>query len=208
MFKNVPEDRDMVVLGQAPAAFVSKVWTWLSMHRIDILDKAISCLWLLPLSNGHYRNVKPRSSSSQVYFAPVGEIGELMWKFDAKSSARPLPLLDTGPTGSAPGLVSILTKRPDIMSNLFIKDASSIVLFLQWLHQTSPLVADGADEEKLLIARLVTSHLPQSLTSSDRKVVVRALRFLQIFQKISWKAKGDRMLVGPVLCLLVLTNRL
>jgi sacsin len=207
MFKNVPEDRDMVVLGEEPTAFVPKVWTWISMRRIDILDKDISYLWLLPLSNGHHRNVKPRSSSSQVYFAPVGEVGELMWKFDAKSSARPLPLLNIGPTGLAPGFVSILTKTPDIMSNLFIKDASSIVLFLQWLHRTSPLVDDAADEEKLLIARLVASHLPRSFTSLERKVVVLALSFLQIFQKISWKAEGGRMLVRPLRCLLVLTNR-
>lgn len=205
MFKNVPKDRDMVVLGAESTAFVSKVWTWLSIRRIDILDKAISCLWLLPLSNGQHRKVKPRSSSSQVYFAPVGEIGELMWKFDTKSSARPLPLLDTGPTGSAPGLVSTLLKRLDIKSNLFISDASSIVLFLRWLHRTSPLVDDGADEDKLLIARLVASRLPQPLTSSERETVDQALRSLQIFQKISWQAKGDGMLVGFVRCPL-LTN--
>jgi sacsin len=130
-----------------------------------------------------------------------------MWKFDAKSSTRPLPLLNIGPTGLAPGFVSILTKTPDIMPNLFIKDASSIVLFLQWLHRTSPLVDDAADEEKFLIARLVASHLSLPLTSLERKVVVLALGFLQIFQKISWKAERGRMLVRPLRCLLVLTNR-
>jgi sacsin len=207
MFKNVSEDQDIVELGEEPTAFVSKVWTWISMRRIDILDKDISCLWLLPLSNGHHRKVKPRSSSSQVYFAPAGEIGELMWKFDAKASARPLPLLDIRPTGLAPSSVSILTKSPDIMSTLFIKDASSIVLFLQWLHRTSPLVDDELDEEKLLIARVVELHLPQLLTSPEREVIVLALSFLQIFQKVSWKAAGGRMLVRPVQCLLVLTNK-
>jgi sacsin len=206
IFKNLPEDQDMVVLGGEPTALVSKVWTWLSMQRINILDESISCLWLLPLSNGQYRKVKPRSSSSQVYFAPAEEIGALRWKFDAKSSARLLPLLDTKPTGSVPRLASILTKSPDIMSNLFISNASSIVLFLQWLHKTSPLVDNGADEDKLLIARLVASHLPQSLTSPERGTVVRALRSLQIFQKISWQTKGDRMLVGSVRCILAVTN--
>jgi sacsin len=209
IFKNVPKDQDIVELGEEPTAFVSKVWTWIAMRPIDILDKAISCLWLLPLSNGQHRAVKPRSwsSSSQVYFAPVGEIGELMWKFDAKSSTRPLPLLDTKLGEYAPVIVSILTERPDIMPHLFIRNANSIVSFLQWLHQTAPSVDHGADEEKFLIARLVASNLHQPLTSSEHKAVVEALRSLQIFERISWKTKEGIMLVHPIRRLLILTNR-
>ena len=76
-----------------------------------------------------------------------------MRKFDAKSSTRPLPLLDTKLGEYAPVIVSILTERPDIMPHLFIRNANSIVSFLQWLHQTAPSVDHGADEEKILIAR-------------------------------------------------------
>lgn len=54
VFKNILEDRDMAVLGEEPTLFMLKVWIWILMHSIDIFDKDISILWLLPLSNSHH----------------------------------------------------------------------------------------------------------------------------------------------------------
>lgn len=208
MFKNVAEDQDMVVLSEVSAATVLEVWDWILRRGISLLDKNVSCLWLLPMSNGHHRKVKPQSLSSQVYIAPVGEIGDLMWEFDVMSSVKLLPLLlHKGPTGLSPNSVSIITRNPYTMLKLFIKDASSMVLFLEWLHQTSPLVEDVADEIKIRIAELIAVHLPRTLTSSEHKVVVQAIRHLKIFQKISWKTVGGKMFVGFFPFLLVLTNR-
>lgn len=193
IFEDLPPDQDMVELSEEPTAFVSKVWTWILMHRVDIFDNAMSGLWLLPLSNGCYRNIIPRNPSRQVYFAPVGETGELMWTLDARSSARPLPLLRAGPAGSPHGLLPVVTKELATMPRMFITDASSAASFLQWLHQTLPLVSDVADEEKSMIVTVVASRLPEVQTPSEREVAIQALRSLQIFQKITWKADGDKM---------------
>jgi sacsin len=196
IFNNVAKEQDMTILPEKCSALILGVWTWISMRCIPLLDKDISCLWLLPLSNGQHRKITPQNSSSQIYLAPVGQIGELMWKFDAKSSSKPLPLLATGPRGLSPEAVSNLTKSPETMSKMFLKDAISMVCFLEWFHHTSPLVDNASDEERLLIARLVASHLPQQLTSSESSVVVQALNHLKIFQKVSWeKAADDAMFV-------------
>jgi sacsin len=196
IFNNVAKEQDMTILPEKCSALILGVWTWISMRCIPLLDKDISCLWLLPLSNGQHRKIKPRNLSSQIYLAPVRQIGELMWKFDAKSSSKPLPLLATGPGGLSAEVVSNLTKSPETMSKMFLKDAISMVYFLEWFHHTSPLVDNASDEERLLISRLVASHLPQQLTSSESSVVVQALNHLKIFRKVSWeKAEDDTIFV-------------
>lgn len=190
IFKKVAKDQDFAVLDEVAAAIVTKVWTWISMRRIDILNQEISCLWLLPLSNGRHRKVKPKVSASQVHFAPPGEAGDLMRKLDAKMASKVLPLLDT--THSE---LATITKNEATMSNLWVQDASRIVPLLRWLQRTWALVDPVTDEERLLIAELVTSHMPLKLTEPDRTAVVEALSHLPIFQKVSWKESGDKMFV-------------
>jgi sacsin len=207
-FEDLAKDQDMVVLGQEAATFVSKVWTWISMRGIDILDTNISCLWLLPLSNGQHRKIRPRTSASRVYLAPAGEVGDLMRNLDAKSSAKPLPLLDTRPTGFAPQSELLLMQSLHAKSTVFIEDGSSIISFLQWLHRTSPILDGVADKERQLIAKLVVSDLSKPLISTERETIFEVLRNLKIFQKVSWIAEKGRMWATLFLYLFASTNRL
>jgi sacsin len=207
LFKNVPKDRDEFVLDECAAGIVTEVWTWISKYSNCILDKEFSSLWLLPLSNGHHRKVKPASGSSSVaYYAPVGEIGDLMRKFDARISVKTLPLLDTGPTGLTPRFLSMLMRSESVMSTLCIKDASNMISFIEWLQRTWLLVDHILGEERLLLARLLVSHFPQTLTSLERKAVVGALSSLAIFQKVLWKGESDTMFVIFFRFLIVVTN--
>jgi sacsin len=192
IFTDISTDQEMVELGEEAAEFVLKAWTWISTHPIDILDEAMSGLWLLPLSNGLYRSIRPRNPSQQVYFAPVGDIGELMWRFDSRLSTRPLPLLRAGPAGSTPGILEVVIGAP--LRRLFISDASSTLSFLQWLRQTLPLLGEVEDEEKLTLVRLVALRLT-GIHASERKEISEALRALTIFQKIAWSADGNNMWV-------------
>lgn len=195
MFRKMTPNQDMIVLDVESSALVSKLWTWILMRGVDILDIDVSCLWLIPLSNGHHRKVVPQSPSLKVYFAPEGEIGELMWKFDEASSKKPLPLLNTGPTGLTSQSVSILMNTKDTMSKVGIEDASSIASFLHWLHRTFPEVEDVPDAVKLRIAEVIASHLPRRLTSTEREDIGQALSHLKLFQKVSWSSKGKEMFV-------------
>ena len=194
VFKDVPESEDMVVLGQRSTDFVSKVWAWLSLRGIDIIDEDVSCLWLLPLSNGRYRKVKPhRLLSSLIYVAPTDEVGQLMRSFDKKSHLKPLPLLLQELELSIPGCLSTLVKSPSSGSHLAIKDASDIIIFLQWLHGNAPLVEDATAEERNQIKSLIASNLPRPLTPEKRKVVVRSLSLLKLFQKLTWNEEGGNL---------------
>ncbi|KAL5316261.1 hypothetical protein ACEPPN_015306 [Leptodophora sp. 'Broadleaf-Isolate-01'] len=187
IFNKVAKDQDFAVLDKGDSEFVSKAWTWISMRGVRILDQDISCLWLLPLSNGYHRKIKPKESSSQVYFAPPGEINDLMRRFDAKLSSKEFPLLDTRQSELA-----MVTKSEGMMSTMQIQDCRRMVFLLQWLRQTWDLVDYVTDEERVLISKMVSLRSPQELLEPDRKGVVEALSHLPIFQKVSWKVVGDK----------------
>jgi sacsin len=88
IFKKMQPSKDMVVLDEEAVAFVSKTWKWIAQRNISMLDDALADIWLIPLTNGHYRKTIPRQSSSATMFAPVSEIGDLLRHFDAKSSSK------------------------------------------------------------------------------------------------------------------------
>jgi sacsin len=180
------------VLDKEASEFVNKAWKWISMRGACILDPDISCLWLLPLSNGCHRKVKPKRSSSQVYFAPAGEINDLMRRLDAKFPSKHFPLLYIRQSE-----LTILTKSEDIMSTLCVQDCRRMVFLLQWLRQIWPLIDNDhiTDEERVLISQIVAVRLSRELLEPDRKTVVEALSHLSIFRKLSWKVVGDKTFV-------------
>lgn len=106
IFQQFTANQDSVMLDKKSTALVLKVWAWILARGEDILDKDISCLWIVPLTNKYHRKVTPQSLSFPVYFAPDGQIGDLMREIDAQSLSRLLPLLKvdaTGMTGSNNG---------------------------------------------------------------------------------------------------------
>jgi sacsin len=196
IFKNVAKDHDFVTLEEDAARVVRKVGTWISMRGFFRTGfQEISCLWLLPLSNGRYRKVKPNGAFSMVYFSPPGEVGDLMTRIDARMSFKPFPLLDTEHSTIDPSFLSIITQSEGVMSNLQVQDARRIVFLLRWLQGTSSWVEHITDEERLLIAKHLATHSPQELLEPDRKAIIETLSHLPIFQKVSWKAVGDKMFV-------------
>jgi len=194
IFTDVPEDQDMVDLDDESAAFVCEIWTWVLMRGVDLLDKDICCLWLLRLSNGKHRKVRPKTSISQIYFAPASDLGDLMRKYDARSARKLLPLLDT--RDLAFHSISYLVENPNAPSDLLIEDGSKIVSFIIWLHRTIPMLDHVSEKDRLLIAELISSKLTQPLPLMDRDVVVGALRDLKIFQKLTWSVTRRSMLLA------------
>lgn len=189
IFKTAVVDQDMVLLDDQSRALVSKVWAWIAARSIDILDEDISCLWIIPLSNGHHRKVVPRNISLKVYFAPGGEIGDMMRKLNTKISKPVLPLLHRGSeTGLDPSSVAILLRNPDSLLKMAIVDASHVNQFLRWLCLKLLDFGDLADEDRFQITRLVASHIPKSPTKLERDHIMKALGPLKIFQRVSWES--------------------
>lgn len=196
VLKDQPKEGDSIVLSGEAAAFVSKVWTWISMRSIDLLDENVSCLWLLPLSNGHHRKIKPQHPTSKVYFAPSGQYGDLMRQLDAKSAAKALPLLVTHDSGLVPASVSLLVQASDVTSTLLIEDGSNMLSFIQWLNGTFPMVEGVSDRERQLIAKSLEYGLSKSLSSADREAILAILRNLKIFQNLLWGLEKGKMFVA------------
>jgi sacsin len=194
VFRDVANDGDFVILDETTAATAAKVRAWISKRGLRVEDQEISCLWLLPVSNGYHRRIKPKKASSLVYFTPSGDIGDLMRRLDAHMTPKPLPLLDVGPSGLAYPFLSMIRKNQLTMSTLFVKDATSIVPLLQYLQRIWSLIDDITDKERLLISKVV-AYSPQDLTSTDREAAFKALSHIPIFQRVSWKAEGKRMFV-------------
>ncbi len=191
VFKDVAKDKDFIILDERAATTAAKIRTWISNRGFCIEDQDISCLWLLPVSNGYHRRIKPKEASSQVYFAPSGDIGDQMRRLDAHMTSKPLPLLDMGPLG----LASMDRRSQFMMSNLLIQDATRIVPLLQYLKRVWALVEDITEKDRLLISQAVASYSPQELSSTELEAAIEALRHIPIFQKVSWKATENRMFV-------------
>ena len=194
VFSKVPRNGDMVSLDAEATAFVSRAWIWIVEQRIDILG-VISDLWLVPLTNGHHRKIKPRHSTSQTIFAPVGLVGDLMRTFDVKYSSNLQPLIHNGPTGLSTLACDRLMTASANESNLQIKDGGSIIDFAQWLNRIQTFVNSALDGEKVEVLRAIALNLPPSLSRSARHDIANAIGALKIFKKVSWKAEGGKMYV-------------
>jgi sacsin len=195
VFKDVATYGDFVKLDERAATTAAKIRTWILDRGFRIEDQEIACLWLLPVSNGYHRRIKPKEASSQVYFAPSGDIGDLMTKLDAQMTSKPLPLLDVGPPGLSSPFLSMIRKNQPTMSTLCVQDATRIAPLLQYFQRIWALVDHITDKERLLISNVVASHSTQRLNSTDWKAAIEALSHIPIFQRVSWKAEGNRMFV-------------
>ncbi len=183
IFKDVAKYGDFVELDERAATTAAKIRTWILDRDLRIEDQEISCLWLLPVSNGYHRRIKPKEASSHVYFAPSGEIGDLMRRLDAQMKTKPLPLLKVGRSGLVSPFLSMIRKNQLTMSTLFVQDATRIVPLLQYLQRIWDLVDHITYKERLLISKVVASYSTQGLNSTDRGAAVQALSHIPIFQR-------------------------
>ncbi|OBT62242.1 hypothetical protein VE03_08031 [Pseudogymnoascus sp. 23342-1-I1] len=197
VFNKVPVGQDMVVLDKDAAAFVSKAWAWIEKRRFSNLA-AISDLWLLPLTNSHFRKIRPRNSSSEIIIAHENEIADLLKQFDAKSSSKAPPLLHTRVGGLSSYAQELLVKAAGLDSHLFMKDSRNVAHLTRWLNQNADIVNASSDEEKGLVVKHIASTLPKMLSFLDSNAIADSLRPLEVFRKLSWKAVGDKMVAGTV----------
>lgn len=189
VFSTASKDRDNIKLEADDSELVLKVWKWIFDRSLSLTDSAISSLWLLPLSNGLHRKVQSRHADFVTYFAPAGEVGDLVRDLDTQLFTRPLPLLKT--TGMGEGalsarFVSALTKSPQVMTALSIVDAGSVSGFFRWIQHTAGVVPDLPGKEKSRIGRGIRTQLAKSATPADFSGAYKVVRDLEIFEKVTW----------------------
>ncbi|KAG4439308.1 hypothetical protein IFR05_005183 [Cadophora sp. M221] len=194
VFKMLCQKQQMHLSDSSLSEFVAKVWTWVSERGIGIENAHLSSLWLLPLSNGHHRQLTPRDVSVAIYLAPLGLAGDVMRRIDAQLSTKTLPLLYTGKEALGRRPSTILKILLGAKRSLGIVDASNLKSFLQWLRKMIPLVSGMEDEDRNAIAKSIALQLNNPLLPQERSVAIDCVRDLQVFQKLTWEVEGNAMI--------------
>lgn len=188
IFLKTPREKDMVSLDTRAFKFVSRAWNWIVDQRIDILG-VVSDLWLIPLTNGHHRKIKPRNLTSETIFAPLGPVGDFMRAFDVKYSSRTKPLIHT--VGLSNRVRDRLIATSQSHASLLIKHGGNMIDFAQWLYQIRSIIDTASDEEKAKLVEVIATNLQTSLPQSEYYPIGNAIGALKIFKKVSWKVEGD-----------------
>ncbi|KAG0646208.1 hypothetical protein D0Z07_8415 [Hyphodiscus hymeniophilus] len=189
VFINPDHEQDMTSLDTKAIAFIPKAWKWLVDQQVDITG-IISDLWLVPLTNSHYRKLIPRHSESLTFFAPLRPVGDFMSAFDNEFSSKVKPIVQTAELSlQAQGL---LTSTSRSNPNLRIQDGSNLVSFARWLHQIRIVIEFAPDDEKIKIMEIIVSNFQLSASHSGYDSIQNDIGSLQIFKKVDWKVEGNK----------------
>jgi sacsin len=188
-FKTFDSKKDLVSVDENISIFISRVWNWIVTRQHTILDDNISCLWLLPLSDGRYRKIKPSDASFDTIYAGPGELGDFLRDLDDKGIDSNKPIIKTNGLSSCSVqlLIDAMKKDP----SLFIKTSDILENFMHWLSEIREVFDDMAtDDDRWRLHKLLASRLHLCI---DLKTISNILGGLKVFQKVVWKAENDDM---------------
>lgn len=188
-FKMFDSTKDLISVDENTSSVISKVWDWIATRQYSILDDNISYLWLLPLSDGKYRRIKPSDASFGTIYATPGELGDFLISLADINIDFNKPIIRANDLSRRS--VQLLTDAMKKDRSLFIKTSDSLEDFMLWLSEI-PGVFDSVatDDDRWHLHRLLASRLN---LCKDRKTISNILRGLKIFQRVVWKAENDHM---------------
>jgi sacsin len=187
-FKQHDPTQDAVLVDKDTMDFIRKVWDWIVATGYSVLDAAISCLWLVPLTNGQYRKIKPTKSTARTIYARTGELGHFLKSLANFNSHRNKPIIQT--SGLPHQLLDLLSEAIEKEPSLMIMDGNILEDFMLWLSAISEVFDQVSDEEKWRLHELLASRLA---LCKDPKIISNALSVLKVFERVSWKAENGQM---------------
>lgn len=188
-FNAFDSTKDLVSLDENISSVISKVWDWIVKRQYSILDDNISCLWLLPLSDGRYRKIKPSDASFDTIYAKPGELGDFLRSLDDKDFDSNKPIIQANDL--SPRSLQLLMDAVNKDASLFIKNSDILEDFMLWLSEIQGVFDDVAtDDDRWRLHKLLASRLRRC---KDLKTISIILRNLKVFQKVVWKAENDNM---------------
>ncbi|MCJ1404884.1 hypothetical protein MMC11_008110 [Xylographa trunciseda] len=151
-WKKFDESPDVIDANQDIRSFVYGAWKWITSFGLTkSTPAAISSLWLLPLINGKYRKIQPKSASLSATYTTNKNTKDIMQKIASlEPDSAPLMLdLDAFPDQTMSWLNQITNKF-----NMAIRNADMFTHFLEWLVEGRHLLAkaDPADKARVLDA--------------------------------------------------------
>ena len=185
-FKGVDPNQDFIFLDEDMRTFVFKVWDWIIARRYNLAEKDLSCLWLVPLSNGQHRKLKPQHLLSGTIYAHPREIRDFLHKMAAIDGVpnKPIVLLDNLPSRGQGLFINASAND----STMLIKNGGILDDFCLWLYNIPQALAQAPDADKLCLHRLLVSHLH---LCRNIPVVSNTLRGLKIFQEMTWTLENN-----------------
>jgi sacsin len=187
-FKTFESTEDLIHVDENTSSFIPKAWDWIVTRQYSILDDNISCLWLIPLTDGRYRKIKPSDASFDTIYATKGELGDFLRTFANINAASNKPIIQA--KDLSPQSVQLLTDAMTKDPSLFIKTSHSLEDFMLWLDKTREVFNVATDKDRWYLHELLASNLN---LCKYPKTIAKILRGLKIFQSVIWKAENDHM---------------
>ncbi|KAF5872292.1 putative protein binding protein [Botrytis fragariae] len=187
-FDKLDVNADMAALDPDQISFVTKSWTWI--HRSsDILNEGTASLWLLPLTNGKYRKVKPRNCWAII--PPPGSLGDTIQKLGEDNRAQSAPVILSGSTGLDRGLLAKL-KTAKAGETLQVRNGEEFHFLLQWLARSHLAVEEASEEDKFIIIEYIAEAVGRQLDPEYINYHPANLKKLPIFRELTSGNDGDR----------------
>jgi len=185
-FKDFDANQDFACLDKDAEAFVSKVWDWIVARGYSPSEIDLSCLWLVPLSNGQYRKLKPQNPLSGTIYAPPGEIGDFLRKIVTihAVSNKPVVFADSLSSRALKIFMDAFVNDP----SLLVKNGGVLEDFMLWLNNIHQVVERASNNDKIHLQELLVSHRH---LCQDIPAISSALQGLKIFQKLTWMPEND-----------------
>ncbi|QSZ28753.1 hypothetical protein DSL72_003258 [Monilinia vaccinii-corymbosi] len=188
-FWQFDQKSDMVVLNLDQVAFVTKVWSWISSPKLDIFNEHFGTLWLLPVTNGRYRKVKP--VECWALFPPFGRIGDIVRKLgEPDDFTLNEPVLLTSTVGLEQASLSLL-KTIKAGATLQIHNGEKVHSLLAWLGHSNVTIENASDEDKTDIIEYIAKELGNQSDLKYENENVLNLQKLPIFRGLTWENDRD-----------------
>jgi sacsin len=190
IFDGASLDDDVLALAIEPQ-LIAKAWKWINVQVSTLQEPVIASLWLLPLSDGTYRKLKPLDPSCAAMIAKKGELGNLLHVMDRSPKSRAPVLLDLERSGLKHGNKLLMASGTLVALSLLHSD--NPIDLTEWLRDNAGLVATLCDKEKEIILAHLAKLLPGSVRPADRAKIRAAIQSLMIFKKLMWQNSNDRL---------------
>ncbi len=185
-FKKLDPNQDSVLLDDEMQAFVFKVWDWIIARGHSLAETDLSCLWLVPLSDGKYRKLRPQHLSSGTIYAPPGKLGDFLRKMAKIATVPPKPIMR--PDSLPPRALKLFKDALTANSSMLVKNGAFLDDVCLWLNNIPDALEEASSDDKLLLHELLLSHRH---LWRDKLTISNTLGELKIFQKMTWTLKND-----------------
>ncbi len=187
-FQNFDSSKDLICVDKDTRTFISKVWDWVVTRQYSILDNDISCLWILPLTDGRYRKMKPSDASFDTIYPHPGELGDFLKSLTNITASSNKPIIQVDDLSSCSRQLLIDAMKTDL--RMFIKSSDSIKDFVLWLGEIRGVFDVATDQDRWDLHKLLASRVT---ACKDPKSVSNVLRGLRVFQRVFWRAENGQM---------------